>query len=734
MTARAVAALGASLLLLLAQESLQIPAASNRRMAERLEQIFNAQNWRTDPNKARDRVGYYRTLLLRSDLEPSIEVRARFDLGENLLVAGESAAAVAELEKLRKLASERGILLNAAFTKRLRETLGIAYLRMGEQQNCVSNRNAQSCVYPLAGGGLHIDRTGAQGAIREYTALLEEDSQNLAARWMLHLAYMTLGEKAPARWRIREDLLIRPDYDGIPAFRDVAPAAGLAANATHAGGAIVEDFDGDGYFDVMISSSGPLDPLRYFHNRGDGTFEDWTRAAGLEGVTGGLNLIHADFNNDGRPDVLVLRGGWLAKHGKYPPSLLRNNDGKTFTDVTVEAGLDSPYPTQTAAWADYDNDGWLDLFIGHESSREESFPSQLFHNNHDGTFTDIAPKAGLADLGYVKGVAWGDYNNDGRIDLYVSRKGEWNKLFRNDGEGRFTDVTSAAGVREPLHSFATWFFDYDNDGWLDLLVTGYYTETIADLPAFHLGLPNKAEVPRLYHNNRDGTFRDVTKAMGIDRVILPMGAGCGDLDNDGWLDCYFGTGAPEYETLLPNRMFRNDRGRRFQDVTVPGGFGQLQKGHAVAFADLDRDGDQDVFEALGGAYPGDAYFSVLLENPGVKHPWLGLLLTGVKSNRSAVGARVRVNLRDGEGLLRSIHRVVQPGSSFGDAPLELHIGLGEAKQAESVEIRWPSGEVQKLGMLAAGRVHRVREGSPAVEQIHHKPFAFPREAPAHKHR
>ena len=171
----------------------------------------------------------------------------------------------------------------------------------------------------------------------------------------------------------------------------------------------------------MLSSSGPLDQLRFFHNNGDGTFSDRTRQAGLIGELGGLNIIETDYNNDGHPDVLVLRGGWWGKFGEYPMSLLRNNGNGTFDDVTEDAGLLSAHPTQTAAWADFDNDGWLDLFVGHESTPNDPHPSQLFHNNHDGTFTEVGAANGLADLGFVKGVAWGDFNNDGRPDLYVSR-------------------------------------------------------------------------------------------------------------------------------------------------------------------------------------------------------------------------------------------------------------------------------------------------------------------------
>lgn len=700
-------------------------------MADLLERLYRDQDFKTDPNKAADRAVYYRELLAKGKLDLRTELKARNEFAEHLLVAGDSAAAVEEIGKLRRFAASKGVVLNPAFDNQMRHTLAMAYLRMGEQQNCLTNHNAQSCIYPIRGRGVHSNRTGAEGAVREWTEILEKDPKDLPARWLLNIAYQTLGKATPARWLITEDIL-KSEYD-IAAFEDVAAGAGVAVTR-RAGGAVAEDFDGDGYFDLMVSSSGPRDQLKYFHNNGDGSFSDQTVEAGLLGETGGLNLIHADFNNDGYPDVVVLRGGWWAEHGKYPFSLLRNNgpDARgqiTFTDVTEAAGMLSLHPTQTAAWADFDGDGWVDLFVGHESNAKESHPSELWRNNRDGTFTNVAPALGLADMGYVKGVAWGDFNNDGRPDLYISRKGSTNSLFRNDGAKRFTDVAKAAGVAEPVHSFGVTFFDYDNDGWLDLLVLGYYTDTLADTPAFHMSLPNKAEIPRLYHNNGDGTFRDVTKAMGMDRVILPMGFGCGDLDNDGYIDCYFGTGAPEYETLLPNRMFRNDAGKRFQDVTQSGGFGQLQKGHAVSFADFNRDGHQDIFEVLGGAFPGDTYISALLKNPGHRGHWLGLHLEGTASNRSAIGARVRVTLADG----RKIYRVVQPGTSFGDSPLELHIGLGAAARIESIEVRWPSGRVQELPGLAGDQVYRWREGDAAPTRVTVRAFGFRKESPSAEH-
>jgi hypothetical protein len=695
-------------------------AESTRRMGQLLRKIYAEQDWKVDPNKDADRARFLRSQL-NGQMEIRDELKMREALAENLLRAGDSSAAVEELEEIRKTASGKGILLAPHFEKLVRDNLGIAYLRLGEQENCLMAHGQDSCLFPIRAGGVHQMTRGSEGAVREFTAALENNPHDLKARWLLNIAYMTLGRYpagVPSEWLV-PSALFDSEYD-IGHFQDIAPVSGLSITG-HSGGVVMEDFDGDGYLDLMVSSSGPLDQLRFFHNNGDGTFTERTKEAGLTGELGGLNIICADYDNDGRPDLVVLRGGWWGQNGKYPLSLLHNNGDGTFDDVTEKAGLLSFHPTQTAAWADFDYDGWLDLFVGHESNTTEKHPSQLFHNNHDGTFTEVAEPNGLADLGFVKGVAWGDFNNDGRPDLYISRKGAANILFRNDGPAdpknpradnwKFTDVTAQAGVAEPLHSFATWFFDYDNDGWPDLFAAGFYVEGFDDIAAFEMGLPYKAETPRLYHNNHNGTFTDVTKKMGLDRAILTMGSNFGDLDNDGWLDVYLGTGDPTYESLLPNRMFRNNAGKGFQDVTTSGGFGHLQKGHGIAFGDIENTGNEDVFEEMGGAYPGDTYESVLYTNPGHGNHWTTLALQGVKSNRSAVGARIRVTIQE-EGKTRHIYRTVGYGSSFGGNPLRQHIGIGKATRVQEIEIKWPSSAaVQKFRDVPSDRVFRIVEGA-----------------------
>ena len=516
---------------------------------------------------------------------------------------------------------------------------------------------------------------------------------------------MTLGEypdRVPKPWLI-PPALFESEYP-LARFREVAGPLGLAFEDV-SGGVVVEDFDGDGLLDVAFSAWLVGRQVRLFRNRGDGRFEERTAPAGLTGITGGLNMIQTDYNNDGWPDLHVIRGAWLGELGKLPDSLLRNNGDGTFADVTAEAGLLSLHPKLSAVWFDANKDGWLDVFLGCETQpgKGQAHPCQLFLNRGNGTFVESAAAAGVAVTGFVRGVAAGDFDNDGWPDLYLSMLDQPNRLYRNEG-GRpgdapggvhFTDVTARAGVGEPLASFPCWFWDYDNDGWLDLFACGYSKDygnpaAMQEYVADRLGLPSAMDRPRLYRNHGDGTFRDETRAAGLHHVFLAMGANFGDLDNDGFLDFYLGTGAPSFASLVPNEMFRNDGGRRFQNVTTSGGFGHLQKGHAIAFGDLNNDGQQEVIANIGGAYPGDGYFNAVFANPGHSNHWVGLKLVGKSSNRPAIGARIKVVVTGREGP-RAIHRVVGSGGSFGTSPFRQEIGLGQAQAIDAVEVRWPFG-------------------------------------------
>ena len=569
--------------------------------------------------------------------------------------------------------------------------LGILELRRGEVDNCLEHHNREMCLFPLSEAARHVDDDGAQRAFAHFARYLERHPADLEVRWLLNVAAMTLGKypgEVPEQLRIGPEAFASPVDPGR--FWDVAAETGLATS-DNAGGSVTDDFDGDGLLDVVVSSRDPCEPLRLYLNRGDGTFDEVTEAAGLSAQLGGLNVTQADFDGDGRLDLFVMRGGWETT---IRNSLLRGveaADGSIrFEDVTERAGLGGPaHRTQSAAWADYDGDGHLDVFIGNEFSF-----SQLFRNRGDGTFEDVTLAAGLRFRSMTKGVIWGDVNSDGRPDLYASNFGERNLLFINQGSGRsgaptFEEVGRERGVAEPTYSFTTWFFDYDNDGWQDLLVVTLL-QTVDEVAREYLGLPQQDETLRIFRNRGDGSFEDATAALGMARNIPTMGANFGDLDNDGFLDLYLGTGAPSYGMLIPNRMFLSQGGRAFVDVTTATGTGHLQKGHGVAFADLDNDGDQDVFSNMGGAFPGDKYPNALFENPGHGNDWIAVRLIGTRSNRAGIGARIRVVTGD-KGREQSRYRWVTSGGSFGASPLMQHVGLGRDARILRLEIDWPAG-------------------------------------------
>jgi hypothetical protein len=366
--------------------------------------------------------------------------------------------------------------------------------------------------------------------------------------------------------------------------------------------------------------------------------------------------------------------------------------------------------------------------VGNESTPNDPHPCELYRSNRDGTFTNVAADTGLAHVGFVKGAAWGDYNGDGRPDLYLSRFGQSNILYRNDGgkDGgwKFTDVTAAAGAGEPVNSFPAWFWDFDNDGWLDLFVasfTGFVSDSLDTLAAEHLGRRADGTFSRLYRNNRDGTFKDVTRAVGLDMPLAVMGANFDDFDNDGFLDMYAGTGEPSLASLLPNRMFRNDGGRRFQDVTTAAGVGHLQKGHGISIGDIDGDGDLDIYCVLGGAFAGDVYRNALFINPGNGNHWITLRVQGTRENRSAIGARIEITVASGASE-RKIFRTVGTGGSFGSSSLDQEVGLGDAPMVRSVAIRWPvTGRVDRYDSVEADQAYLAREGSPRLERLPGKP-------------
>ncbi len=648
----------------------------------------------------------------RSSVQPLDMMNAHFSLAQLNAYEGNMEKALSQYQEAYAIAASDV----PKAVPQMEEALGIAYLHKSEMENEVYREPADRCILPMPHAAAYAEQGDSRKAIEHFLKYLEQKPDELEVKWLLNLAYATLGvypEKVPPQYLIPPSVFA--SAEDVGRFVDVAPRAGLKSFSM-AGGLIVDDFENDGRFDVVTSSFDSCGPMHFFHNNGDGTFTDEAAKAGLADQLGGLNILQGDYNNDGCIDILVLRGGWELPQRK---SLLRNNCDGTFTDVTAASGLGRPTSTQAAVWVDINNDGLLDLFVANEDQ-----PAQLFLNKGDGTFEDISRSAGVDRVAFSKGVAAADYDNDGYADLYVSNLHGSNFLYHNNHDNTFTEVAQTAGVPGPGRGFATWFFDYDNDGWPDLFVTSYFV-SVDETARTYLGLPHNAATLKLYRNMKDGTFRDVSAEVGLDKVFMPMGANFGDIDNDGFLDIYLGTGDPSYGSLVPNVLLRNHEGKYFVDVTDSSGTGELHKGHGVAFADLDNNGNEDIVEEVGGATPGDSHALRLFENPGHGNDWISLKLVGVKTNRAAIGARIKVTVENKGQAPRSIYRTVGSGGSFGASPLQQHIGLGKDARIAELEIWWPTSNTrQHFSNVGKNQFLEIKEFAQDYAKLNRRPYQF----------
>jgi tetratricopeptide (TPR) repeat protein len=363
-------------------------------------------------------------------LPPEKIIFHRYLLSQELLRAGKPEAAILELESiLSDIGSKTDRVNNSV--RPLIDELALAYLRLGEQTNCIEHHAGESCIMPIVGDGIQVSRKNTKKAIDLYLVILNKYPDDLGSRWLLNIAYMAIGlypDSVPKQYLI--DGLMGDFQAEIPKFSNVADDLGVAINDI-SGGLSIEDFNNDGHLDLFVTSYGLNDPSYLFLADGNGRYNNFTSEAGLDGIVSGLNSIHADYNNDGYSDILVLRGAWLADAGSHPNSLLHNNGNGTFTDVTHDSGIISYHPTQTASWADFNLDGHLDLFIGNESNSEwqniftknrvglgQQHQSELYLNNGDGTFTEVSQEVGIDLEAFVKAAVWGDINNDGLVDSW----------------------------------------------------------------------------------------------------------------------------------------------------------------------------------------------------------------------------------------------------------------------------------------------------------------------------
>jgi hypothetical protein len=646
-------------------------------------------------------------------LSPDELASSRYSRSTFLNYDGDPIAAYEDLCRARELI-ERNPKVARDFLYTIIYNQGITAMRRGENENCIACRGESSCILPISKAAVHQNPEGSRIAIKHFMEYLEKFPEDGEVRWLLNVAHMTLDEhpdKVPARYLIPIDRYVQQEH-GIGRFRDIGQQVGLN-RFNQAGGAIMDDFDGDGRLDVVISSFDPTQIMGVYRNDPSGKFTDVTVAAGVSNQLGGLNCVQTDYNNDGWLDVFIVRGAWLTPSLAMRPSLLRNNGDMTFTDVTEQAGLSAPLNSISASWADFDRDGWLDVFV---CSEQQS--NRLYRNKHDGTFEEVAPQAGVAGgEGMVcKGAAWIDIENDGWPDLFLSHLSRVGaQLWRNRRDGTFENVSRAYGIDGPQMGFSCWAWDFNNDGWQDIFVTNY-SRSIGACVQGMIGQEHNEAKSALYMNQEGKRFVNVAKEYGLEGVFITMGSNFADFDNDGWLDFYLGTGDPNLGTLVPNRMFRNLGGKRFVDITASSGTGNLQKGHGVACGDWDRNGSIDLFIEMGGAVNGDKYHNILFQNPGNQNSWTSVKLVGQSSNPVAIGARIMIQTDDPE--LPLVYRQVTSGSSFGANPLEQTIGLGKATKILGIEIQWPSrasddekARIEKIaGPIPIGTLLRISEG------------------------
>ncbi|HKN83111.1 MAG TPA: CRTAC1 family protein [Pyrinomonadaceae bacterium] len=516
-------------------------------------------------------------------------------------------------------------------------------------------------------------------------------------------------------------------------FRHIASPEKKYIVESMSGGVVMFDYDNDGYLDIFLVNSLTVDLAKskgktksqLYHNEGNGKFIEVGEKAGVSDVGWGMGAAVGDYNNDGFVDLYVTCLG--------PNHLFKNNGDGTFTDVTVKAGVGDPRWSTGASFVDYDNDGNLDLFVSNyvdfdinnlpefgqgKTCQYKSIPVQcgprglkgagdsLFHNNGDGTFTDVSKQAGVSDPNgyYGLGVATSDFDDDGWTDIFVANDSTPNFHYRNKGDGTFEEIGFNAGTAvnengSEQGSMGVTAGDYDRDGKLDLFITNF-----AD------------EYNTLYHNDGKNSFTDLSYAEKVAPVSLPYvgwGTKFFDYDNDGWLDLFVANGhvypqLPAYRQ--PRLLHHNNRDGTFTEVSAEFGavLTENRASRGVAFGDIDNDGDIDLIIADLDGPP-----QLLRNDGGNANNSVLVKLIGTKSNRSGIGARVTVTSGD---LKPEIDEVRSGDSYLSQSDLRLHFGLEKRTKVDLIQVRWPSGTVDKVSNVGVNRIVTIKEGQGKVDE------------------
>ncbi len=511
------------------------------------------------------------------------------------------------------------------------------------------------------------------------------------------------------------------------------------------GGVAVGDINNDGLPDLFFTGNQVKD--RLYLNQGNFEFKDISESAGITPDTlwsSGVTFV--DIDADGDQDIYVCRNVYLEDE-KSANQLYLNNGDLTFTESARSFGLADQGFSIQSIFFDFDQDGLVDMYLVNQPpslpgvggqldksmASNRLFSDKLYKNTGDGKFVDITDEAKLRNFAFGLSVSVGDFNNDTWMDIYVTNDFDVpDHVYINQKDGTFADQVYQSTKHISNFSMGSDIADYDNDGNLDLIVVDMVAESHERIKT-HMGAMKPEDFwnqvktgghyqymfNTLQRNNGDGTFTNVSQEMGLAEPVTTMGCNFGVLDNDGYLDFYLATGDPSFISIVPNKMYRNKEGKTFEDVTYSGGFGHIQKGHAVGFGDLDMDGDQDIYAVMGGAYEGDIFQNLLFENPiGNKNNWVNIILEGKTSNRSAIGAKIIATIEE-EGVTRKVYHTVGTGASFGGNSLMAEMGLGKATSIQSLEIIWPNSarSTSVFSSVAANRVIKISEGTDDIQTL-----------------